>query len=256
MKNFDLNVMALRTMVPFGMFEIEGYLLPKYLWTSTNKFGVSQTQAVLLVHPGYDRNRGAAKYNETVSTKVAQELAPTGIQVHREVKVESAKGDASKVNLVPVDQLVLFLKICKHLGSNEAENLLDDLAGLSLQQLFHDAFELEFGIESRQKFLLEWQGVRQRLRDVHGGMQQAALRRGHPASKVHDLMTVLIFGDTAEAARMKQLVDPEADVTIGLNHQEEIAGMNQLIQAKKNYAYMKNLEGTWQEQVQRAVAKR
>ncbi len=49
------NTLAIRKPVPMGHLEIEGYLLPEYLWTPTNKFGISKTQAVLLVYPDYER---------------------------------------------------------------------------------------------------------------------------------------------------------------------------------------------------------
>lgn len=247
-------VTALRAAVQLGLLEIEGYLLPERLWTPANKFGVSQTQAALMAYPNYKRNRAATKYSQCLETKVGKSLAPNGLQLHRDIKTNSGKADAAKVNLLPLDQLLVFLKICKKLGSQPAEDLLDALAGLSLQQLFHDAFELEFGIESRQNYMREWQIERQRLRDVHSGMQQAAMRRHHPAALVHDYMTKLICGDTAKEARMKELVDPNADPTIGLNYREEIEDMKKLTKAKVAYAYMKK-EAPWQEQVERAVAK-
>lgn len=169
------------------------------------------------------------------------------------------QGERTRINGIPFELAVAYWTKEAMTGNLQAIALLAACAVEALERRADKAFAVERSEDSHNvQFadrLLRWQGVRQRLRDVHGGMQQAALRRKHPAAQVHDYLTVLIFGDTAEAARMKQLVDPEADVTIGLNHQEEIAGMNKLIQAKKNYANLRKLEGTWQEQVEKAVAK-
>jgi hypothetical protein len=147
------NTKATRGDVPFGKLIIEGYLLPEDLWTSVNRFGVSKTQAVILAYPDQERSYGASKYTEIVKSKTALSIAPQGFQVHGKIKTDSGKGDAAKVDLLPLDQLPLFLKVCSKLGSPDANELLLDLAGLSLQQLFSDAFGLQFEGNERQDWL-------------------------------------------------------------------------------------------------------
>jgi hypothetical protein len=144
---------ASRATVMLGNIETEGYLLPEHLWTELNKFGVSKTQAVILAYPSFDRDNASSKYLQIVRSKVSQSISPKGFQVHAKIKTDAGKGDAVKVDLLPVDQLILFLKVCKKLGSVVAEELIDDLAGLSLQQLFSDAFDIKFGEEQRQQWL-------------------------------------------------------------------------------------------------------
>ena len=200
-------------------------------------------------------NKGERSIRDFLRGKSPQALPYKGFNAGK----LSVWGEPMKINGIPFELAVAYWTKEAMIGNLQAIALLAACAVEALERRADKAFAVERSEDSRNiQFadrLLRWQGVRQRLRDVHGGMQQAALRRKHPAAQVHDYLTVLIFGDTAEAARMKQLVDPEADVTIGLNHQEEIAGMNKLIQAKKNYANLRKLEGTWQEQVEKAVAK-
>lgn len=148
---------AIRAEVPFGERVIEGYLLPSELWTNTNKFGVSKTQAALLAYPNHDRSQASVKYLQAVKSKVAQKFAPQGIQVHSKIKTEGKKGDASRVDLLPLDSLVIFLKVCKKLGSEDADVFIDDLVGLSLQQIFSDAFGFKFEQEDRQEWI-KWRG--------------------------------------------------------------------------------------------------
>lgn len=156
----DSTSLAIRSDVPMGSMSIEGYLLPEKFWTETNKFGVSKTQAVVLAYPDYERNRAADKYTEIARSKTAKRVVPQGFQVHGKVKTDSGKSDAAKVDLLPVDQLISFLKVCKKLGSAAADEMIDDLAGLSLQQLFSDAFKIEFEQKERQQWLKDRQEPR------------------------------------------------------------------------------------------------
>jgi len=150
--------LAEKTLVDFGTSKIEGYLLPSSLWTKSNKFGVSKTQAVILAYPDYDRSQAAKRYIQVAASKQAQSIAPQGFAVHPKLKV---RGVNEKADLLPVDQLVPFLKVCKKLGSQTADDLLDNLAGLSLQQIFSDAFKLKFDEESRQNWLKAREGSKQ-----------------------------------------------------------------------------------------------
>ena len=98
----------------------------------------------------------------------------------------------------------------------------------------------------------EWFTVRDNARQVHKFFQSECKRHHYPAHKVHDLLTLGIFGNTAEAARMKDLVSDDLDPTVGLNHQEDIFGMRILALAKDKFAGYR--KGTWQEKVKRAVS--
>lgn len=243
------NTTAISKMVPFGSTEIEGYLLPESLWTKTNKYGLSKTQAILLAYPQHDRSQASVKYIQVTSSKAAQNVAPQGLIVHSKIVV---KGRSERVDLLSADQLVTFLKVAKKLGSQSADNLIDDLAGLSVQQIFADAFNKTMTADDRQNFLKEWQEVRELARIAHSAFDNAVKRNKYVGRHVHDLMTMLIFGDTAKMARAKALVHGDLDPRIGLNHQDDIRKMGILYRSKIKFANLRN--GTWQDKVNRAVA--
>jgi hypothetical protein len=179
----NTNTKATRAEIPFGSTSIEGYLLPENLWTPTNKFGVSKTQAVLLAYPNYDRNQCTKRYKRIIESQEA--LSPSSfrhvnsskpyaecIELHPGVRVETEGKDARKVDLLSVESIVPFLKICKRLGSSEADDLLDLLAGLSLQQLFSDGFRMKFDEESRQDWLEKRQEGKQVRLDLTDAVKQ------------------------------------------------------------------------------------
>jgi hypothetical protein len=115
----DSTSLAIRSDVPFGNAEIEGYFLPEKLWTKTNKFGVSKTQAVILVYPELDRKYGASKYTEIVKSKKAQFVAPQGFTLYQKVLVEGAR---ERIDLMPVSELPLFLQVCRLLRKGSTPN--------------------------------------------------------------------------------------------------------------------------------------
>jgi hypothetical protein len=96
-----------------------------------------------------------------------------------------------------------------------------------------------------------WHDKRDDAKIAHPWFQEACKRHKYPADQVHDLMTLGLFGDTAEMARKKPLVDDSLDPEIGLNHQEDAAKMALLARAKRLFAGYR--KGTWQEKVRRAV---
>lgn len=185
----------------------------------------------------------------------APEALPFKGLAEGKIKVE---GEKTRIKPVTLEFAAVFWGRQARNDNQKAIALLVACAIENLQRRADKAFGVvksdEEYNEDFAKFMEKWQIERQRLRDVHSGMQQAAMRRHHPAAQVHDYMTKLICGDTAKEARMKELVDPNADPTIGLNYREEIEDMKKLTKAKVAYAYMKK-EAPWQEQVERAVAK-
>ncbi len=187
-----------------------------------------------------------------MKSKVGQTFAPQGIDLHLKIKVDHGSLGKTRVDLIPADSIVLFLKIAKKTGSNAADELIDALAGLSIQQLFADAFGISMTAQSRQAYLKDWHSVRGLAKMSHLGMCKAAIAKGHPGHLVHDYMTTLIFGETAKAARMKTLVDDTCDPDIGLNYQGDIAGMEILAKVKYKYGWLQS--GDWRSQVERAVA--
>lgn len=119
------DTLATRTIVKICHIETPGYLLPTALWTPTSKFGVSKTQAALLAYPDFSRNQAATKCTEVLRTRVARILAPDGINILKRVKTSGGQGDGAFVDLMREEDVILFLKIAKRLGSIEADNILD-----------------------------------------------------------------------------------------------------------------------------------
>lgn len=161
---------------------------------------------------------------------------------------------SKEINALPEKHLHSFVLELALKHHPKALNCIRALGNMSTRELFNDAFNIENTREMRERFIFEWQSTRSMARIAHLGFADACIKKHHPGNLVHDHMTVLIFGDTAEAARMKALVadDIDLDPTIGLNHQRDIDGMRKLANAKAKYTRM--TKGTWQEQVERAVA--
>jgi hypothetical protein len=79
-----------------------------------------------------------------MKSKDAQKRFPQGFQSHR-ISVLGVS-----VKLINIDDVPKVLRI---VGTEESENLTDVLAGLSLQQLFCDAFGEKFEAAERQAYL-------------------------------------------------------------------------------------------------------
>lgn len=246
------NTFARRATVTLpGNIEVEGYILPENLQTPTNKYGVSKTGAVLMCFPDYSRNQAAKRYRRLIQSKTGLRFAPQGLFVHPQVAIE---GENQLVDLIPVDQIKIFLKICRKLGSERADILCDHLVDMSLQALFADSFDQVFGKDERKALMEAWYPVREKSIFAHAGFCEAIKRRRYQGNRVHDYMTLIIFGDTAQAARLKAIVSEELDASIGLNHQEDVVKLDQLATAKLKFATLKRKGESWQSQVERACA--
>ena len=140
-----MSIVARKTIVSIGHLLVDGYLLPN------GKFGMSQTQVILLSGVTTDTHHAASRYTDISRSKQAKTLVPQGFVVHRNLPVV---GEIEKINLVELDSVSPFLTVCLSLGHIEAAKPLALLSGLSLQQLFCDAFGLKFEAEERQAWLL------------------------------------------------------------------------------------------------------
>lgn len=246
------NTFARRATVTLpGGILVDGYILPKHLQTQTNKYGVSKTGAVLMCYPGYSRKQASSRYLRALETKVGKTIAPQGIFVHSGVSVE---GENQLADLIPVDQLKTFLRICRKLGSEQADMLCDYLIDMSLQAVFADAFNQIFGKDERAALMEAWYPVREKCKFAHSGFCESCKRHHFQGNRVHDYMTLIIFGDTAEAARLKAIVDGSLDPEIGLNHQEDVVKLDQLATAKLKFAALKKKDESWKSKVERACA--
>jgi hypothetical protein len=217
--------------VKFGHISCQGLL------TETGVEAISIPQANLLISFSASNNVASRDLKRIFG----HEFNPS------KVKVEGLRQLINCLTLPEFERLLFELAL---MGNPQAIAISRSLIGLSLKQLWADAFNQNFGEKERQEFLKLWQEVREMARVSHSAFQNSCKRYGYNASAVHDAMTVLIFGDTAEQARAKALVEDTLDPEIGLNHQEDILKMRLLYQTKLKFSNL--LKGTWQEKVERA----
>lgn len=162
---------------------------------------------------------------------------------------------------VSLENAVTYWGIIAQKGSSKATALLVALAIESFKSRLDRAFgkkeeKIETQLDAEFTFnynkAYTWLEARQISRNTHREFQKECLRRHYPAALVHDTITLAIFGDTAEAARLKQLVYDDLDPSIGLNHQEDIDKLIVLARVKVKFSNL--VKGDWQDKVNRAVS--
>jgi len=137
-------------------------------------------------------------------------------------------------------------------GDERAEELMDALTESSFNVMIENSIapiEAEKVSELTGSVPLMWGESREFTKQIHMPFQNSCIAKGHPAAKVHDLITTLVSGKTAEQAR-KQLELVNGDELIGLNHQSNPEILRTIGAVKLRYAGLK--AGTWEEQVKRA----
>lgn len=135
---------AKSTTVDVGYLKLVGFLLPN------GKFGMSQTQLVLLSGVTEDPHYASDSYTRVARSKEAQKLVPQGFKVHVKTQVEGRK---ERLNIVELESVAPFLTVCLSLGHKSAAQPLSLLSGLAIHQLFCDAFGIEFELKDRQEYL-------------------------------------------------------------------------------------------------------
>lgn len=157
-----------------------------------------------------------------------------------------------KAVLVPTSAVSVFIGHWTKKGSPEALQLALEL----MQQNLDIRIENALGpIEAEKVAELtgqspEWLESREGLKRVHGAFQVACERKHHPAWLVHDAITFLVTGKTAEMARKEPLVGE--DDSIGLDHQPVSEDLRTIARIKLRYSGLK--AGSWQDQVNRAYS--
>lgn len=163
-----------------------------------------------------------------------------------------------RINGIPFEIAAAFWTKEAMSGNLLATALLAAFAVEGLERRANAAFEVqktegEYN-QDFADFLARWHPVRDELRASHLPFMNAYEKRHHPGAQLHDHMTMLIWNETAAIARLKQLVDPECDPRIGLNHQDDIPKMVVLTNAKLIYAGFRRKNESWEDQGNRAVA--
>ena len=169
----------------------------------------------------------------------------------------SVENEPMRINGIPFELAVAYWTKEALAGNLEAVALLAACAVEALERRADRAFGVERTEEERNQRLIEnmalWREARDYTRESHIAFAAAVKQKGHPGGLAHDLMTVIIFGEDAATARVKELVDPDSDPSIGLNHQEEAEKLLILGHAKFKYAQLTKKDEPWQQQIARAV---
>ena len=139
------------TTIPFGFATVQGLLMPD------GSFGIALTQAWLLIDEKIARQK-----NELRQAKSLLGKNFTPVKVATELNV-------NKAYVLTLPEFELFLAKADRAGYKNAQDLRDSLVGLSLHQLFCDAFGIKFEAEERQ----QWLTVRQQSKALFWEFSQA-----------------------------------------------------------------------------------
>lgn len=131
----DIILRAEVTEVSIGLLTIEGLMDEKGRY----HVALPQVVALDLVPP----NR---------SLKQIESLVGMTFQSHHKLKT---KLNPKAVNAISLKDFEILLAKLDRSGNVLAQQFRDDLVGLSLQQLFSDAFGVKFDVTDRQAFLVE-----------------------------------------------------------------------------------------------------
>lgn len=133
--------------VKIGSKEVEGLL---DITTASFYIGVPQICSQFSVPPGR-------------SIKQLEALLDIPIQSHKAKTILNPK----PINVVDLTQYELIVAKLDRKGYKLAQDFRDELVGLSLTQLFSDAFGIKFEIEDRQEYLLKRQAQKEiRLKET------------------------------------------------------------------------------------------
>ena len=124
---------AIVTSVQIGHIEIEGLMLPD----GSYRIAIPQLVKLSLV----PSNRSLTQLKR---------LTGFDFQSHQKIYSEL---NSNKVNSISLEDLEALIVSLAKRGNQSAINLTIDLIGLSLQQLFSDAFGVKFEKEERQAWL-------------------------------------------------------------------------------------------------------
>jgi hypothetical protein len=161
-----------------------------------------------------------------------------------------AISENQRYRVIPVKHVVDFIRFWDKNGNQKASDLTDSLMHESLQIRCESVF---VGVSPNVKEILEqtnhWLAGRGANKSVHAAFHSHCMSESLPVNHVHDRITKLVFGQTANQARSQNILVGE-DPTIGLDYQADVEG--QLLIARVKLKYMGLKKGTWQERVDRA----
>lgn len=134
----DSILTAVVAPVPIGLLEVEGLLF------EDKSFGITIQQCALLFQVRQDNAQRDFKALLSKDSKF----------VKTKVKDTYTRKPENSITLIEFERL---LRKLDRKGNLHAQKLVDDLVGLSLKQLFSDAFKIKFEQEERQQELIDRQ---------------------------------------------------------------------------------------------------
>lgn len=149
-----MTIKAEIAQVKIGPLSIEG------LMNENGEFGVAMPQAVSLnlVPPGR-------------SAKQLEALLGAGFQSHEIMKWKTPINPKA-VNVIPLPMFQDMIRILDKKGNIAASAFVDAMFGLSMHQLFCDAFGQKFEAEDRQRWLEARMATRHDFRPLTDQLQQ------------------------------------------------------------------------------------
>jgi hypothetical protein len=184
----------------------------------------------------------------------AKALIDKGCFVSHDISVIGTS-NALNITAIGLPLCVAFIKGQARVGNEIANNIIDALLEVSLEERIRVAFnELPRTEEQkivREKEVMDWKTIRAEMKSNQTIFQNGCIARKIPAPRVHDYITKRITGWTAtEAKNNGDLIDGERS-DIGLNYQENTTLLAWIDRAKqKVITYRK---GTWEERCDRAI---
>jgi hypothetical protein len=134
--------------VQLGNFTFEGLLF------EDNSFGVAIQQAANLF--SVPQNNAQRDFKA---------LLGAGFEFLK-IKAKRAERQNRPENAITLIDFEKLLRQLDRKGNKQAQNIVDDLVGLSLHQLFSDSFNIKFEKEARQDWLLKRQATKDLFFDI------------------------------------------------------------------------------------------
>lgn len=143
---------ALIATVRIGSLEVEGLLL------STAEFGMSLQQLRELAFPSVHPKNASRELKAACGKGFEFIKCPTELNNRPQ-------------SIILLDQVNYCLTELAFRGHNEARELVRILSGMSLHQLFCDAFNIQFGKEDRQRWIYLRESTRQTFHPLTAQLQ-------------------------------------------------------------------------------------
>jgi hypothetical protein len=147
------------TKVQIGIYEIDGLLL------SDGRFGIGL--------PQINENQLNLVPQKNAS-RVAKSLLGEGFQF---IKAKTSLNPKA-INVILLTDFERLLAKLDRKGNLKAQEIRDGLVGLSLHQLFCDAFDIKFEKEDRQDWLIKRQGTKYTFREMTDSLKEFGFKNG------------------------------------------------------------------------------